>query len=514
MKRSLSCCVMLMAVVFILAGRPAGGEALPLFGPERFERQRGAPVAEQRVFASTVTGGGFVLTLANGDSRGKHRVTSGKIWVNGQEIAGPNDFSRQIEGFDRDVSLSLHNVIETTLMGQPGSFVVITILPVANRAPSALDDEAITDEGKAVTISVLANDSDPDGDPLTLVSVTQASQGGVVLNPEGTVTYTPVDAFVGTDHFTYEVSDGHGGSARASVTVSVRTLPKLTLQIISPQEGQRLSFPKIEVRGTVHNPWGLETGAIIGTPATLVIGGKPAVVSEGLFLAHGVPLVRGENIITVTATDIEGNTASATVAVESSWDLLKPLNISAMDSTGVAPFDTLLSIDTNTFYSTPALSWTGPGEVEILPGNDPEHRKVRIHQEGFYQITVQATHRDGEVHEDSVSILVLNRTQLNGLLQTKWAAMREQLQRGEVEEALGYFVDSSKERYRVIFGSLGSKVASIVAGMQDIEMINCRDKSAEYRINRQHWIDGQPVTITYSVYFRVDRDGFWKIDRF
>jgi len=112
MKRSHSCCVMLMAVVFILAGRPAGGETLPVFGPERFERQRGAPVTEQRVFAGTVTGGGFVLTLANGDSRGKHRVTSGKIRVNGQEVAGPNDFSRQIEGFDR-------NVIETTLMGIP-----------------------------------------------------------------------------------------------------------------------------------------------------------------------------------------------------------------------------------------------------------------------------------------------------------------------------------------------------------------------------------------------------------
>jgi len=79
----------------------------------------------------------------------------------------------------------------------------------------------------------------------------------VVLNPEGTVTYTPVDAFVGTDHFTYEVSDGHGGSARASVTISVRTLPKLTLQIISPQEGQRLSFPKIEVRELVIMPAGV-----------------------------------------------------------------------------------------------------------------------------------------------------------------------------------------------------------------------------------------------------------------
>lgn len=119
MKRSRSCYVMLMAVVFIVAGRPAIGETLPLFGPERFERQRGAPVAEQRVFAGTVTGGGFIVKLANGDSRGKHRVTSGKIRVKGQEVAGPNDFKRHIEGFDHNLSLSLHNVIETTLMGIP-----------------------------------------------------------------------------------------------------------------------------------------------------------------------------------------------------------------------------------------------------------------------------------------------------------------------------------------------------------------------------------------------------------
>ena len=95
----------------------------------------------------------------------------------------------------------------------------ITINPV-NDPPVAVDDSAATDEDTAVTIDVLANDSDVEGDALTVDSVTQGSNGTVTNN--GTdVVYTPDADYCGDDSFTYTVSDGNGGSDTAMVSVTV-----------------------------------------------------------------------------------------------------------------------------------------------------------------------------------------------------------------------------------------------------------------------------------------------------
>ncbi len=90
-----------------------------------------------------------------------------------------------------------------------------------NLPPAANDDTAITDQGTAVTVAVLGNDSDPNGDALTVSSVTQGANGSVVINLGQTVTYTPNAGFYGTDSFTYTASDGKAGMDTAMVTVTV-----------------------------------------------------------------------------------------------------------------------------------------------------------------------------------------------------------------------------------------------------------------------------------------------------
>ena len=90
-----------------------------------------------------------------------------------------------------------------------------------NRAPVAVNDTATTAEDKAVIISVLANDSDADGDGLTVVAVTPGSHGTVAINANKTVTYKPKATFTGTDSFTYTASDGRGATATGKVTITV-----------------------------------------------------------------------------------------------------------------------------------------------------------------------------------------------------------------------------------------------------------------------------------------------------
>ncbi len=88
-------------------------------------------------------------------------------------------------------------------------------------------DAATTDAKTSVTIDVLANDSDPDGDPITVVAVTDPPIGSAVIDVGGsTITYTPTpgSGFTGSVLFTYTIRDGQGATATATVTVTV-TVP-------------------------------------------------------------------------------------------------------------------------------------------------------------------------------------------------------------------------------------------------------------------------------------------------
>ena len=93
-----------------------------------------------------------------------------------------------------------------------------------NSAPVANNDSASTKAGTAVVIDVLANDTDPDGDILSVAVVdTEGTSGSVTINVvDNTVTYEPLSGFTGTDSFKYQASDGALVSNQATVLVNVK----------------------------------------------------------------------------------------------------------------------------------------------------------------------------------------------------------------------------------------------------------------------------------------------------
>ena len=111
--------------------------------------------------------------------------------------------------------------------GVNGSFTVA----VQDDVPQANDDDtATTDQGVSVDIDVLANDGagadgvDLDNAPTTKVTFTDAANGTVVYNDDGTFTYTPDAGFSGDDSFTYTIEDGDGDSSTADVSVTVNAV--------------------------------------------------------------------------------------------------------------------------------------------------------------------------------------------------------------------------------------------------------------------------------------------------
>src|SRR5262249_31737451 len=107
-----------------------------------------------------------------------------------------------------------------TTNGSPDSNCATATVKVTIHAahdnPTAADDSATTNEDTAVNINVLANDSDVEGDSLTITGVTQGTHGTVVNNGSN-LSYSPAANYNGSDSFSYTVSDGHGGTATAKV---------------------------------------------------------------------------------------------------------------------------------------------------------------------------------------------------------------------------------------------------------------------------------------------------------
>ncbi len=101
------------------------------------------------------------------------------------------------------------------------NMVPITVQSGPNNPPTAVDDNATTVENVFVTIDVMANDSDMDGDAIFLFSVSTPTNGSAVING-GLIDYTPTTGFVGIDTFTYTIEDTFGAQATATVFVDVK----------------------------------------------------------------------------------------------------------------------------------------------------------------------------------------------------------------------------------------------------------------------------------------------------
>ncbi|MBL0407808.1 cadherin-like domain-containing protein, partial [Microvirga aerilata] len=101
-------------------------------------------------------------------------------------------------------------------------YTTSTTPPPSNTAPVAANDSATTAENTPVTIAVLSNDTDADGDTLNISGIgTSPGHGTATINSNGTITYTPSSGYSGSDSFTYKVSDGATTSNTATVNLTV-----------------------------------------------------------------------------------------------------------------------------------------------------------------------------------------------------------------------------------------------------------------------------------------------------
>ena len=149
--------------------------------------------------------------------------TDGGAWtpIADSALGGANAVSFTVENLDNGTEYTF-NLRAVNSVGDGAESGTNTATPRLNARPVAVADTAATDEDTAVTIRVLANDTDAEGDPLTVSSVSDPAHGTAAVDPDAqTVTYTPDSNYNGRDTLTYAVSDGRGDTVTGTVTVWV-----------------------------------------------------------------------------------------------------------------------------------------------------------------------------------------------------------------------------------------------------------------------------------------------------
>jgi hypothetical protein len=225
-----------------------------------------------------------------------------------------------------------------------------------------------------------------------------------------------------------------------------------------------------------------------------------------------VPLAPGENTLTATATDTDGITLSDAVTVNAQYPGAY-IRLSASPDSGTAPFETRLQIDSELPIATTQFYYKGPGEVTFLD-QSIDAARAEVAASGVYTFSVEVADQQGDTYTDSVSVEVVDEAALDALLQDKWAGMKAALMAGDVQGALAYHHEYSRERYGAIYTALGDDLPTLAGQMQTISWICYIDGTAKYRIRQNHEINGEVVTVTYYIYFSRGESGLWLIERY
>ncbi|MEZ5613420.1 MAG: retention module-containing protein, partial [Rhodocyclaceae bacterium] len=251
--------------------------------------------------------GGNVWALASGPANGSVTVNAdGSFsYTPDANYNGPDSFTYTITDADGDVSTAT---------------ATINVAPTSD-APIAQDDVATTAEDTPVIIDVLGNDSDPDGDTLTITEVggqpisvgnpVTIPEGSVALNPDGTLTFTPNPNFNGPVSFDYTVTDGTTPvTATVDVTVTaVNDVPVATDDTLAAVEDTPLTgtlATNDTPSGDGGNVWALASG-----PAN----GSVTVNADGTFSYTPNANYNGPDSFTYTITDADGDVSTATATI-------------------------------------------------------------------------------------------------------------------------------------------------------------------------------------------------------
>ncbi|WP_277753709.1 tandem-95 repeat protein [Vibrio alginolyticus] len=325
----------------------------------------------------------IINVLGNDTFEGDDKVVSldtnngpanGTVSVNpdGSVTYTPNDNYHGADSFTYIVTSG--GVSESTTVN-------VDVTPV-NDAPVATNDNAVTDEDTPVTIDVLPNDTDVDGDTLSIQSASVPSDQGTVEIVDGKLVFTPAENFHGDAEITYTVSDGAlTDQATVNVTVNaVNDAPVVESSIADQALAEDFTPYSIDLNtafSDVDNVDGELTFSVSGNSNVNVS------IENGIATISPTADWNGSETLTFTATDPSGESVSQTVnfIVSPVADIVAdkatvvedtPTIIKVLDNDTFEGDDKVVSLDTNNGPTNGTVSVNSDGSVTYTP-NDNYH---------------------------------------------------------------------------------------------------------------------------------------------
>ncbi len=198
----------------------------------------------------------------------------------------------------------------TAASGAVSRDATVTILP--NSVPVVANDGFSGNEDLAINGNVLSNDSDPEGDPMSAILVTNAAHGSVSLNANGSFTYAPVPNYFGPDGFNYKVNDGIGDSASAVVSITVNPVNDAPVAVNDTANGNEDS----QLAGNVlANDTDIEGNALTAELIANVAHGVLVLNANGSFTYTPAQNYSGADSFIYRANDGTANSNTATVTI-------------------------------------------------------------------------------------------------------------------------------------------------------------------------------------------------------
>jgi RHS repeat-associated protein len=258
-------------------------------------------------------------------------VSSSTITLNGIQILGPDNFNQKVSFLEVPISLQALNTLSVEVRGKPGGAMIIKVFPFL-----VIDTPAAGQALSVITTSVTGH---------LYSEATSISVNGVSGTITGTMFLVNGAPLVeGNNVLTATAVRPGGFTGQTSITVT-RDMTPPVISLTSPQDGETVSMPTIDIVGSVDDPL-----------AVVFVNGSAVVLTGASFAARGISLQVGLNSITIEARDILGN--RSTTILRLNYAPPAPTAIFAAEPTQVQE------------GSNSTLQWTTTGAtaVSVTPG--------------------------------------------------------------------------------------------------------------------------------------------------
>ncbi len=314
-----------------------------------------------QVTGSDVDGNPLSYTKASDPTHGSVSVAA-----NGNFVYTPNANYNGTDSFTVTVS-----------DGQGGTATATVNVTVAavNDAPTVDNPGVVGAEDTTITGQVTG--ADVDGDTLSYTRTSNPVHGSVIVNSDGSFSYTPAANFHGSDSFTVTVSDGQGGSVLSTVSITVTPV----------NDAPTSNNPSVSGAEDTVITGAITASDVEGDTLSYQVSSDPAhgqvtVASDGSFSYTPTANYNGTDSFTVLVSDGQGGTTTSTVSVS-----ITPLNdapatqnvtASGAEDTAITGQVTASDVDGN------PLSYT--------KGSDPTHGSVTVQANGSFSYTPAANY--------------------------------------------------------------------------------------------------------------------------